>query len=184
MAWRRVQSGEWNPSTMRRNDFLSTAAVWCVPFCLDCSVPSVYSINYTNAKKEKNRPETAGGAIPAQVTYTLCTTYTTRHPCFAAGNRTSRPFNTLFDLQQLECRNSSTHNHIKSHLHDVNHPRVRWPRSGLNALCGATHEGGRCGRHRRGTMRPCNCARRAARVAKRRCERLTRTPTLTTDPSL
>ena len=135
-------------------------------------------------KKEKNRPETAGGAIPAQVTYTLCTTYTTRHPCFAAGNRTSRPFNTLFDLQPLECRNSSTHNHIKSHLHDVNHPRVRWPRSGLNALCGATHEGGRCGRHRRGTMRPCNCARRAARVAKRRCERLTRTPTLTTDPSL
>ena len=23
-------------------DFLSTAAVWCVPFCLDCSVPSVF----------------------------------------------------------------------------------------------------------------------------------------------
>ena len=22
------------------------AAVWCVPFCLDCSVPSVYSLNY------------------------------------------------------------------------------------------------------------------------------------------
>ena len=60
--------------------YITTAAVWCVPFCLDCSVPSVYSINYTNAKKEKNRPETAGGAIPAQVTYTLCTTYTTRHP--------------------------------------------------------------------------------------------------------
>ena len=32
-------------------DFLSTAAVWCVPFCLDCSVPSVYSINFKRKKK-------------------------------------------------------------------------------------------------------------------------------------
>ena len=31
-------------------DFLSTAAVWCVPFCLDGSVPSVYSINYRRKK--------------------------------------------------------------------------------------------------------------------------------------
>ena len=36
-------------------DFLSTAAVWCVPFCLDCSVPSVDSINFKRKKKrEKN----------------------------------------------------------------------------------------------------------------------------------
>ena len=32
--------------------FLSTAAVWCVPFCLDCSVPSVYSINYRRKKRD------------------------------------------------------------------------------------------------------------------------------------
>ena len=38
---------------MRRNDFLSTAAVWCVPFCLDCSVPSVYSINFKRKKKKR-----------------------------------------------------------------------------------------------------------------------------------
>eukprot|EP00964_Phaeocystis_antarctica_P140530 scaffold105391_cov65-Phaeocystis_antarctica.AAC.1 len=35
-------------------DFLSTAAVWCVPFCLDCSVPSVYSINYKRNNNKKS----------------------------------------------------------------------------------------------------------------------------------
>ncbi len=32
-------------------DLLSTAAVWCEPFCLDCSVPLVYSINYKRKKR-------------------------------------------------------------------------------------------------------------------------------------
>ena len=31
----------------------STAAVWCVPFCLDCSVPWVYAINFKRKKKTR-----------------------------------------------------------------------------------------------------------------------------------
>ena len=31
-------------------DFFPTAAVWCVPFCLDCSVPLVYAINFKRKK--------------------------------------------------------------------------------------------------------------------------------------
>ena len=30
----------------------STAAVWCLPFCLDCSVPWVYAINFKRKKKD------------------------------------------------------------------------------------------------------------------------------------
>ena len=33
----------------------SVYAVWCVPFCLDCSVPSVHSINFK--RKKKTGPE-------------------------------------------------------------------------------------------------------------------------------
>eukprot|EP00964_Phaeocystis_antarctica_P133924 scaffold98155_cov72-Phaeocystis_antarctica.AAC.2 len=36
------------------------AAVWCVPFRLDCSVPSVYSINYR--RKTKKRPRSLCGS--------------------------------------------------------------------------------------------------------------------------
>ena len=44
-------------------DFLSTAAVWCVPFCLDCSVPSVYSINFKRTKDANGGAGRWGGEV-------------------------------------------------------------------------------------------------------------------------
>ena len=41
----------------------AAVSVWCVPFCLHCSVPSVYSINYhgTDAKKMQCNSQQQGG---------------------------------------------------------------------------------------------------------------------------
>ena len=63
---RGLASGAWDPGDDRHgvgklligggsvaSTFLSTAAVWCVPYCLDCSVPWVYAINF---KRKKNWP--------------------------------------------------------------------------------------------------------------------------------
>ena len=44
-------------------DFLSTAAVWCVPFCLGCSVPSVYVINFKRKKTGNAYAIFNGGVI-------------------------------------------------------------------------------------------------------------------------
>ena len=38
----------------------STAAVWCVPFCLDCSVPWVY-VRYHSPNKLQTHKETQWG---------------------------------------------------------------------------------------------------------------------------
>ena len=90
MATQRTASMTARPLNCRQiqHQLPNHTLVWCVTFCLDCSVPSVYSINYrrknntTRRGKKKKSWHSArySGTLP-QILATLC-----MHACLRAAS--------------------------------------------------------------------------------------------------